>query len=121
MCEDEIYKNLYNFFSAHGLRNTSSTQNYLILALALVCIVGVAALTIALLRRPLFCKKRNQSPSDPHVMTHTSSPHHDNGEGYMEDSIPVAMNTGIFIPGADYNLSGYTLQDGPLCGTQVFK
>ncbi len=46
MCEDEIYKNLYYFFSAHGLRNTSSTQNYLILALALVCIVGVAALTI---------------------------------------------------------------------------
>lgn len=115
------YNRLF-FVPVHGLRNTSSTQNYLILALALVCIVGVAALTIALLRRPLFCKKRDQSDhSDPHGhMVTSSSPHH-NGDREDLDSIPVAMNTGIFIPGADYNLQDYHLQDGPLCGTQVFK
>lgn len=111
--------------TVHGPRNTSSTQNYLILVLALVCIIGVAVLTIALLRRPiLFCKKRDQSNQDPQVIVTSSSPHHGMGGmggGEDLDSIPVAMNTGIFIPGADYNLQDYTLQDGPLCGTHVFK
>ncbi|OXA59859.1 hypothetical protein Fcan01_05873 [Folsomia candida] len=105
----------------HGSRNTSSTQNYLILALAMVCIVGVAALTIALLRRPLFCKKRDQSPSDPHVVVTSSSPHHGGGGEDYQNSIVIGMNTGIFVPGADYNLQDYHLQDGPLCGTQIFK
>jgi len=70
------------------------------------------------MRRPLFCKKRNQGGTDPPVIV-TSSPHHALGSDL--DSIPVAMNTGIFIPGADYDLQDYHLQDGAMVGTTVFK
>lgn len=110
---------IFVFFSEQSIRS-HTTQNYLVIALAIVCILGVGSLTVALIRRPLFCKKREESQCDPHVMVTSSSPHHAHG-GDMDNSIPVAMNTGIFIPGADYDLQDYHLQDIPFVGTTVFK
>ncbi|CAL8110854.1 unnamed protein product [Orchesella dallaii] len=104
----------------HSTRSSSSLKNYLILALALVCIFVVGTLTVALLRRPLFCKKREQQQGDGPVVITSSSPNHQNC-GSDLDSLPVAMNTGIFLPGAGYDLQDCQMQDVPFVGTTVFK
>lgn len=75
---------------------------------------------MALLRRPLFCKKREQNQGDGPVHITSASPNHQQ-LGSDLDSLPVAMNTGIFLPGADYSLQDCQIQDVPFVGTTVFK
>ncbi|CAG7685934.1 unnamed protein product [Allacma fusca] len=100
--------------NGHG-KHESPEMNYFVLGLAVVCIVAVGALIIMALRRPIFCKKGGHSEENPVIMT-SSSPNPP-----PLDSLPIAMNTGIFLPGARYDLQDCNFQDIPIVGTTVFK
>lgn len=107
----------------HGPRSSSSLKNYLVLALVLVLIFVVGALTVTLIRRPLFCKKRRQQREGEGPVVIGGSQQSPNHQAYGSDldSLPVAMNTGIFLPGQGYDLQDCQIQDVPFVGTTVFK
>lgn len=117
---------VYLFITGHGMGSESSIKHYLVLALAVVSVLAVCILTVLILRRPTFCKKQRGTSSGgggggghgqndvPQIIT-SSSP------ASNMDALPLAMNTGIFVPGADYDLQDCHFQHQPIVGTQVFK
>ena len=86
----------------------------------------VVAVIVLLLRRPSFCKK--QSGGRNLSSNHARSCEQDNPVIITSSSpipnsldLPVAMNTGIFVPGGSYDWQECRFQESPLVGTSVFK
>jgi hypothetical protein len=118
---------LFLFPDRNGTGSETTLKHYLIIALAVICVMIVGAVVVLLLRRPSFCKKedgrgasgsnhlRGCESDNPAICT-SSSP-----IPAPLDSLPVAMNTGIFVPGGSYDWQECRFQESPLVGTSVFK
>ena len=111
---------LFFIFPDHGHKSDSPFKNYIVLVLALICILTIGGLIIVALKRPRFCKKGQEhgDGENPVNMMSSSSPHPPQNS---LDSLPIAMNTGIFLPGASYDMQDVTFQNHPIVGTTVFK
>lgn len=118
--ENEIFV-LFYLFPGHA-RSDGPALNYVVLGLAICCTLVIAVVIIIALRRPLFCKKQGQSGGEnPGVNYSAAAASSSLSAPPPLDSLPVAMNTGIFVPGAGYDLQDCHFQDVPIVGTTVFK
>lgn len=115
--------------SDRGTGSETGLKHYLIITLAVICILIVGALLVLLLRRPTFCKKQGRSRTSSGAGGGNFNPNllrgcDDNSVSPIPaplDSLPVAMNTGIFVPGGSYDWQECRFQESTLTGTSVFK
>jgi len=116
-------------FTDRGTGSETGLKHYLIIVLAVICILIVGALTILLLRRPAFCKKHggrsstgsNSGGGGASGNFHQNMLQETSVSPTPADSLPMAMNTGIFVPGGSYDWQETRFQEATLTGTSVFK
>src|SRR5438105_4681565 len=112
------------FVPDRGPSSEATLKHHLIIALAVICVIIVGVVIILILRRPNFCKKQSgRNVSSNHlrgVVVEDNPGMMTSGGGGDLNSLPVAMNTGIFVPGGSYDWQETRFQENTLTGTSVF-